>query len=131
MRVWEVAESLPNASKYRLIFKLITQTQKHKTNPPFLIHVVRESALIQQKMTVKEKALYLIEKFDIKYYYKFTNGQLPVSMHNQVIKDCVLECVEELIKETSFEVPNIRQRYWIEVKFLIMTEFDQLYRAVP
>lgn len=36
----KLAESLPNASKYRLIFKLITQTQKHKTNPPFLIHVV-------------------------------------------------------------------------------------------
>ena len=27
-------------SKYKLIFKLITQTQKQKTNPPFLIHVV-------------------------------------------------------------------------------------------
>jgi hypothetical protein len=40
-------------------------------------HVVSKSALIQQKMTVKEKALYLIEKFDVKYYYKFTKGQLP------------------------------------------------------
>jgi leucyl-tRNA synthetase len=40
---YKVAESLPNASKYRLIFKLITQTQKQKTNPPFLIHVVIDS----------------------------------------------------------------------------------------
>lgn len=40
MRVWEVAESLPNTYKYILIIKLITKTQKHKTNPPFLIHVV-------------------------------------------------------------------------------------------
>ena len=39
-RVWEVAESLPNTSKYRLILKLITKTQKHKNNPPFIIHVV-------------------------------------------------------------------------------------------
>ena len=33
MRVWEVAEILPNASKYRPIFKLITKTQKKITNP--------------------------------------------------------------------------------------------------
>jgi hypothetical protein len=31
-------------------------------------------------------------------------------------KQCALILVNELIKETSFEVPNIRQRYWLEVK---------------
>jgi hypothetical protein len=31
-------------------------------------------------------------------------------------KQCALISVNELIKETSFEVPNIRQRYWLEVK---------------
>jgi len=50
LRVWEVAESLPNISKYKLIFKLITQTQKYKTNPPFLIHVVISRAFKLTKM---------------------------------------------------------------------------------
>ena len=31
-------------------------------------------------------------------------------------KRCALIAVDELIKEASFEVPNIRQRYWQEVK---------------
>jgi hypothetical protein len=31
-------------------------------------------------------------------------------------KQFALIAVDELIKETSFEVPNIRQRYWQEVK---------------
>jgi crotonobetainyl-CoA:carnitine CoA-transferase CaiB-like acyl-CoA transferase len=31
-------------------------------------------------------------------------------------KKCALIAVDELIYETSFEVPNIRQRYWQEVK---------------
>jgi hypothetical protein len=29
---------------------------------------------------------------------------------------CALIAVEEILEETSFEVPNIRQRYWQEVK---------------
>jgi hypothetical protein len=31
-------------------------------------------------------------------------------------KQCALIAVDELIKETSFEVPNICERYWQEVK---------------
>jgi hypothetical protein len=31
-------------------------------------------------------------------------------------KQCALIAVDELIYETHFEVPNIRQRYWIDVK---------------
>ena len=31
-------------------------------------------------------------------------------------KQCALIAVDELIYETQFEVPNIRQKYWIEVK---------------
>jgi hypothetical protein len=80
-------------------------------------------------MNPKNKAIDLIKKFDVKYYYKFTKGQFPVSMHNSVIKECVLNCIEELIYETSFEVPNIRQRYWIEVKDIVTTDFDTLCQA--
>ena len=45
----------------------------------------------------KEKAKELIEKFDVKYYYHFTGGKFPVSMHDSVIKQCVLICVDEMI----------------------------------
>jgi hypothetical protein len=31
-------------------------------------------------------------------------------------KQCALIAVDELIYETHFEVPNIRQKWWIEVK---------------
>lgn len=31
--------------KYKLILKLISQTQKHKTNPPFFIHAVMGSTV--------------------------------------------------------------------------------------
>jgi len=58
LRVWEVAESLPNASKYRLIFKLITQTQKHKTNPPFFIHVVISWCGLLKQNIMKAKMSY-------------------------------------------------------------------------
>jgi hypothetical protein len=33
-----------------------------------------------------------------------------------IAKQCALIAVDELIYETQFEVPNIRQRYWEEVK---------------
>ena len=61
-------------------------------------------------MTPKDKAKNLVEKMyivhshsasDITYYF---------------VKECALIAVNELIYETQFEVPNIRQRYWLEVK---------------
>lgn len=61
-------------------------------------------------MIPKEKAKNLVEKMyivhshsasDITYYF---------------VKECALIAVNELIYETQFEVPNIRQRYWLEVK---------------
>jgi hypothetical protein len=55
-------------------------------------------------MTLKEKALELIGKF----YYT------GIDEYN--CKQCALIAVDELIYETQFEVPNIRQRWWIEVK---------------
>jgi hypothetical protein len=58
-------------------------------------------------MTPKEKANELYEKFIFPCWEcdEFDRA-----------KRCALIAVNELIKETSFEVPNIRERYWQEVK---------------
>jgi hypothetical protein len=55
-------------------------------------------------MTHKEKAEELFDKM-------YMTG---IDEYN--CKQCALIAVDELIYETQFEVPNIRQRYWIEVK---------------
>jgi hypothetical protein len=59
-------------------------------------------------MTPKEKAKELYLK-----YYDFIIS--PFTKHN-CTKQCALIAVDELIYETQFEVPNIRQKYWINVK---------------
>jgi hypothetical protein len=53
-------------------------------------------------MTPKEKAKELIDKYDSILTYKS--------------KQCALVAVDELIYETQFEVPNVRQKYWLSVK---------------
>ncbi len=53
-------------------------------------------------MTPKEKAKELVDKM-----YGVTDYQA---------KQSALIAVEELIYETQFEVPNIRQRWWQDVK---------------
>jgi len=68
------------------------------------------------KAKAKEKAQDLISKMNIIHYTKLIKASLPISMYDDQIKGCALIAVDELIKETSFEVPNIRQRYWEEVK---------------
>lgn len=64
-------------------------------------------------MTPKEKALRLTENFiaptmdrGLCNYYKSFN----------IAKQCALIAVDELIYETQFEVPNVRQKYWLSVK---------------
>jgi len=86
-------------------------------------------------MDVRKKAVDLIKKFDVKYYYKLTKGQLPVSMHNSVIKECILNSINEIITELSkvhyrTDVTDILEN-WQEVKVIIEQDFDQLYQAVP
>jgi hypothetical protein len=58
-------------------------------------------------MTPKEKARELYEKFTFPCWEcdEFAKA-----------KECALIAVDELIKETQFEVPNIRQRWWQDVK---------------
>ena len=58
-------------------------------------------------MTPKEKATQLIYSFEA-----FTDRDNEY----EFAKQCTLIAVDELIYETQFEVPNIRQRYWIDVK---------------
>jgi hypothetical protein len=63
-------------------------------------------------MTPQQKADELYSKYDDLLNKDFMN---PIVFDNQ-IKQCALISVDELIYETQFEVPNIRQRWWIEVK---------------
>jgi hypothetical protein len=62
-------------------------------------------------MIPKEKAIELLDKYV--YYVRMYNDDTP---RLDMQKECVLIAVDELIYETQFEVPNIRQRYWIDVK---------------
>lgn len=62
-------------------------------------------------MTPKEKAIELVDKFS-NIYEGITLGIAK----KHWAKQCALIAVDELIYETQFEVPNIRQRYWQEVK---------------
>lgn len=58
-------------------------------------------------MTPKEKAREIVGKYaDMKDNFNTYAYD----------KQCALIAVDELINETQFEVPNIRQKYWIEVK---------------
>jgi hypothetical protein len=60
-------------------------------------------------MTPREIAEELVEKFML---WKFQKCELS----KKQAKQCALIAVDELIYETQFEVPNIRQIWWIEVK---------------
>ncbi len=62
-------------------------------------------------MAPKEKAKELVNKF-------YPNVQWKLGQEDCLdrAKRCALIAVDELIYETQFEVPNIRQRHWIEVK---------------
>jgi hypothetical protein len=63
-------------------------------------------------MTAKEKAWKLFNK-----YYSYLKANLMNDKEAwEDAKVCALIAVDELIYETQFEVPNIRQRYWLEVK---------------
>jgi hypothetical protein len=59
-------------------------------------------------MTPKEKAKELFDK------YVELSGIFVGDYESE--KEMCLIAVNELIYETQFEVPNIRQRYWIDVK---------------
>jgi len=63
-------------------------------------------------MTPLEKANELYSKYDDLLNKDFIN---PIVFDNQ-LKQCALIAVNELIYETQFEVPNIRLKYWIDVK---------------
>ena len=80
----------------------------------------------------KQKARELISRFDVKYQYNFITGSIPVSMHDSVIKQCALICVDEILKSSPCVIkaitPNGKKGwvgnsgYWQEVK----TEIEKL-----
>jgi hypothetical protein len=78
-------------------------------------------------MTPKEKAKELVNNFSRthvlgilntkgKLVTPYSSGYASVEVRNIRAKNSALIAVDELIYETQFEVPNIRQRYWKEVK---------------
>jgi hypothetical protein len=71
-------------------------------------------------MTPKEKAKELVNKFSSGHpiICKMNTRNMYISE----AKQCALIAVDEMIYETQFEVPNIRQRYWMDVK----TEINNL-----
>ena len=86
-------------------------------------------------MDARKEAIDLIKNFDVKYHYKLTKGQLPVSMHNSVIKECILNSIDKIITELSkvhyrTDVNDILED-WQKVKVFIEEDFDHLYQAVP
>jgi len=75
-------------------------------------------------MTPKEKAKELIEKMNVIHYVKLggknTNSKgLPVSMHDDQIKQCALIAVDEIIEEL-LECGEVWMKsriiYWQEIK---------------
>ncbi len=62
-------------------------------------------------MTPKEKAKALVDRFSYRIH-------IVNCFHDNKVnsKESALIAVDELIYETQFEVPNIRQRYWQKVK---------------
>ncbi len=80
------------------------------------------------KMTPKEKAKELLDKFDIKHYHSFgLNGnEFPVSMYEDQIKQCSLIYVDELLtilKSLKATKETLKEyRYYLEVK----TEINKL-----
>ena len=72
-------------------------------------------------MTPKEKARELIKKFDVKYQYNFITGSIPVSMHDSVIKQCALNCVDEILDSKVFltAIPLQSVNYWQKIKIEI------------
>jgi hypothetical protein len=66
-------------------------------------------------MTAKNKAEALVNSYRIILMNEDTECGNEI-LCTSIAKQCALIAVDELIYETQFEVPNIRQRYWIEVK---------------
>jgi hypothetical protein len=68
-------------------------------------------------MTPKEKAKELVKRYACLNRGESVNDWIDRDIiFNFIDLSCALIAVDELIYETQFEVPDIRQRWWIEVK---------------
>ena len=65
-------------------------------------------------MTPQKKAIELVNKFN--HFHDTKKKEYIIYQDPTESIRCALIAVDELIYETQFEVPNIRQRYWIDVK---------------
>jgi hypothetical protein len=66
-------------------------------------------------MTPKEKAEEIVNSYRIILMNEDTECGNEI-LCTSIAKQSALIAVDELIYETQFEVPNIRQKYWINVK---------------
>ena len=71
-------------------------------------------------MEARLKAKELVDKFE-PYVIRYTKDDVVGYLDQETPileyqKQCALIAVDELIYETQFEVPNVRQRYWQQVK---------------
>ncbi len=109
MRVWEVAESLPNASKYILILKLITQTQKHKTNPAISYTRCYMMAFYSEIMNEQEqKAKELYEMF---YFAPDQDGYHSQNKYRAKVQASL--CCNEIIKACEYNnVESYNSDWW-------------------
>ena len=70
-----------------------------------------------EPMTPKKKAFELYKMYNNLIIDEVIEMKVTyLLMTNKMAKKAALIAVDELIYETQFEVPNIRQRYWINVK---------------
>ena len=72
-------------------------------------------------MKPKEKAEELIKSMDVIHYTKLNKGSIPVSMHNDQIKQCALICVDEILEAVT-TIADKKYEYYQEVK----TEIEKL-----
>ena len=66
-------------------------------------------------MTPKEKSKNLVNSYRIILMNEDTECGNEI-LCTLIAKQCALIAVDELIYETQFEVPNVRQKYWLSVK---------------
>jgi hypothetical protein len=64
-------------------------------------------------MTAKEKAQQLFYKYNSQTSDEFKSDTFKSA---KIAQQCALIAVDEMIYETQFEVPNVRQKYWMDVK---------------
>jgi hypothetical protein len=73
-------------------------------------------------MTPKEKAQELLGKMNVIHYTKLASGaELPVSMHDDQIKQCALIAVDEMLNEYRQNC-TFAQLEWVDYRIAFLEE---------